>query len=131
MLETDIIKAVDAALAEEIRVLAVYLLGSGARGALRTDSDIDLALLLDPGEKMSSLERTDLANRLSYSLGRCVDLGLINSKNLVYAKEALFSGKQIYVRDKARAAMTAATLLGMYVRFNDDRKEVLDAYRAR
>lgn len=116
---------------KELRVLAVYLLGSGARGELRKDSDIDLGLLLEPGEKMSSLEKTGLANHLSYILGRCADLGFINSKNLVYAKEALLYGRQIYVRNMSRAALAAATLLGMYVRFNEDRKEVLDAYRAR
>jgi predicted nucleotidyltransferase len=96
MKEADLIKAVDGALDKEIRVLAVYLLGSGARGELRKDSDIDLGLLLEPGEKMSPMERTGLANRLSYSLGRCADLGLINSRNLVYTKEALFTGKRIY-----------------------------------
>jgi len=113
------------------RLLAVYLMGSGARGELRKDSDIDLGLLLEPGENMGPLERTHLANRMSYSLKRCVDLGMIDSKNLVYAKEALLFGKRIYIKNESRAALAAATLLGMYLRFNEDRREVLDAYRAR
>ena len=118
-------------LEEDKRILAVYLLGSGARGELRKDSDIDLGLLLFNGETIGAKERADLAGRLSYEMGRTVDIGIVSSKNLVYAKEALLTGKKIFDRDRSRSTVASATLLGMYIRFNEDRKEVLDAYRTR
>ena len=105
-------------------------MGSLLRGELRNDSDIDFGLLLLQGEKMDPLELNNLSNELSWELERNVDIGLINSKNLVYAKEALLRGKQIYARDKSEAGVMSAVLMGMYLRFNEDRKVVLDAYKA-
>jgi predicted nucleotidyltransferase len=59
-----------------------------------------------------------------------VDLGLLGSGNLIYAKEAIFTGIRIFSRNDAAADAAEATLLGMYVSFNEERQEVLDAYRA-
>ena len=53
---------------KETNILAVYLLGSAAKSTLRSDSDIDLGVMLEPGVKMSSLKRIELANSLSYKL---------------------------------------------------------------
>ncbi|HOG18679.1 MAG TPA: nucleotidyltransferase domain-containing protein [Syntrophales bacterium] len=117
-------------LSGDSRVLAVYLLGSALRGDLGTQSDIDLALMLETGAKMSSLERLKIANELSYRLERSVDLGEISSANLVYSREAFLSGVPIFQRNPEKIALRRAALLGMYIQFNLDRKEVMDAYRA-
>ena len=114
----------------DARILAVYLLGSALRGRLDRESDIDLALLLMPNAKMSSLERLQLANDLACQLERTVDLGQISSANLVYACEAFMSGIPVFQRNPEQVALRRATLLGMYIQFNQDRKEVLDAYQA-
>ena len=128
--EPGYIKIINEFVEKEPRILAAYLLGSGARDQLRPDSDIDIGIILEPGQKMSPLERINMANSISYALGKTVDMGLINSKNLVYAKEAIFTGRKIFARDESRSLLENARLLGMYIRFNEDRKEVLDAYRA-
>ena len=112
------------------RILAVYLLGSALRGNLGPESDIDLALMLEEGAKMSPLERLKIANHLAYKLGRLVDLGEISSANLVYSREAFLSGVPVFQRNPEKAALRRAGLMGMYIQFNLDRKEVLDAYRA-
>ena len=79
---------------------------------------------------MDILERQDMANTLSYELKRTVDLGEISSRNLVYSREALLTGISVFMEDSDKANLLRANLLGLYVQFNQDRKEVLDAYRA-
>ena len=113
------------------RILALYLLGSAATDRLRPDSDVDLAVLVEPGQVLGALERSRLANEASYSLKRDVDLGEVSSRNLVFAREAILTGKRLFARDAFRAETIETTLLGLYASFNEDRKELLDAYRTR
>lgn len=110
-------------------ILAVYLLGSALNSTMRSDSDIDLGLMIKPGLKMSSLIRAKLAGNLSYKMGRNVDLGEISSSNLVYAREAFLKGKLLYTKDKDLTNLYRANLLGMYLQYNIDRQEVVSAYR--
>ena len=114
----------------DARVLAVYLLGSALRGNLGPQSDIDLALMIEAGTKMSSLERLKIANDLAYKLERSVDLGEVSSANLVYSREAFLSGIPLFQKNPEKVSLRRAGLMGMYIQFNLDRKEVLDAYRA-
>ena len=114
---------------DDLRVLAVFLLGSAARDSMRTDSDIDLAIMFEPGLSMDILERMDIAAKLSYELKHSVDLGEISNRNLVYAREVLLTGIPVYMKDSDKMNLVRANLLGLYVQFNQDRKEVLDAYR--
>lgn len=118
-------------MARDERILAVYLLGSAASGKMRPDSDIDLAVLVAPGRSLSSIELFELAAELAFELGIPVDIGELGSHNLIYAKEAIFKGRRIFVRDRSAADLKISTLLGMYAVFNESRQEVLDAYRAR
>jgi len=117
-------------LSGDARILAVYLLGSAINGNLGSKSDIDLALMLEAGAEMSSLERLKLANDLAYKLERSVDLGEISSANLVYSREAFLTGIPVFQRNPEKASLRRAGLLGMYIQFNLDRREILDAYRA-
>ena len=111
-------------------ILAVYLLGSIQNGNSRPDSDIDLGIMLEPGRKMSSLRRIELANKLSYELGRTVDMGEVSSRNLVYTREALLKGHLLFQKDFNKTNLYRANLLGLYIQFNLDRQEVINAYRA-
>ena len=127
-MDLEIRKAVIAVFKEYSEVIAVFLLGSTASGNSRPDSDIDLAILTDGGESLDPVIRVNIANVLSYQLSKPVDLGQISSKNLVFAREALLKGDPVFVRDEERMNMIRATLLGMYIQYNLDRKEVVDAY---
>ena len=60
---------------------------------------------------------------------RILAVCLLGSTNLVYAYEALLGGIMLIERDSNRAALKRAILLGMYLQFNLDRREVIDAYR--
>lgn len=110
------------------KILAVFVLGSAVSGNMRPDSDIDLAVLPEGGESLDPIDRINIANSLSFELSRTVDLGEITSDNLVFAREALLKGRPLYVKDEQRMNLARANLLGMYIQYNLDRKEVLDAY---
>lgn len=111
-------------------VLAWYLLGSAATGTMRADSDIDLAILPFPNLVFDRTELIRWGGELSLKLGCEVDIGVMDSGNLVYAKEALIQGKRLTCVDQGRADARAAELIALYMNFQDDRREVLDAYRA-
>lgn len=65
-------------LRDDERISAVYLHGSVARGEARADTDIDLELLLH----------------------RTADVGEVSSRSLVYAKEVIYNGVDVFVRDE-------------------------------
>lgn len=111
-------------------ILAVYLLGSALTGTLKYESDIDLGIMMEPGKKLSVLKRIELAGILSYELKRNVDMGEISSRNLIYAREALLKGIPVFQRDSEKVNLYRSNLLGLYIQFNFDRQEVLNAYRS-
>ena len=113
----------------EQRILALYALGSAEAGTMRSDSDVDLAILVLPGSGFGALERAELGAEASMVLGRDVDLGELSSRNLVYAYEVIMKGRRLFERDEGQVSLIEAGLLGMFARFNEERREVLDAYR--
>jgi predicted nucleotidyltransferase len=117
-------------LGRDTRIAAAYLLGSAARNEMRPDSDVDIAVLPCEGVRLSWMDRLALADGLAEPLGRTVDLGVLDSANLVYAKEAITSGTCILTRDRFRSDLFAATALALYARLREERKEIEDAYRA-
>jgi predicted nucleotidyltransferase len=117
-------------LAREEGLTAAYLLGSGARGCLRPDSDLDLALLPARGRVISAEDRLSLAADLEELAGRPVDLGVLSTANLVYAKEAVAHGVLIFERDPSARARFAMLVLSMYASLQESRREVLHAYAA-
>ncbi len=131
MLDKKKISIIIEQLQKDDRILAVYIMGSAASGRMRPGSDIDLAVLISANKDFTELERLKIASDLAFELGIPVDIGEISTKNLVYAKEAVLIGQRIYVRNESKADLKISTILGMYVVFNEDRKEVLDAYRSR
>jgi len=125
-----LIRRITERLAQEERVAAAYLLGTAARGALRPDSDIDIALLPVRGGVISSGERLSLAADLEDVAGRTVDVGVLSTANLVYAKEAVAHGTVIFERDRPARARFAMLVLSMYASLQESRREVLQAYAA-
>lgn len=117
-------------LGQDARIAAAYLLGSAAAGRLRADSDVDVALLMARGVAFSGRERAELAADLETIVGRPVDLGVLHTGNLIYAKEAVACGKLLFERDRAARARFAMLALSMYASLQETRREVLRAYAA-
>ncbi|MDA0254890.1 MAG: nucleotidyltransferase domain-containing protein [Planctomycetota bacterium] len=119
-----------AALRRYEAVSAAYLLGSAARDQLRGDSDIDVAILVSHGSGLAPDERIALTAELAAIFGRPVDLGLLSTANVVYAKEAVVTGRLLFARHPNVAAEFAMLALSMYASLQESRREVLRAYAA-
>ncbi len=111
-------------------VAAGYLLGSAVEGRLRPDSDVDLAVLPTSREGIPIPERLRLVAELSQVAGRIVDLGILSTASLVYAKEAVAHGRLVFDRDPLATARFAMYALSMYASLQEARREVLEAYAA-
>lgn len=111
-------------------VQAAYLLGSAATNRLRPDSDIDVAILPIVRPGLSIEERLSLTAELTRIFYRSVDLGVLSTANVVYAKEAVTTGKIIFDRDPRVTARFAMLTLSMYASLQEARREVLRAYAA-
>ena len=109
-------------------VYGVYLHGSFAKNTTHLNSDIDIGIMSD-FIKFNKIELLRMASDLEIKLGRVVDLGIISSENLVYSKEAIHNGKCIHCTDNNKRMLMEATLLAMYVELQEERKEILNAYR--
>jgi predicted nucleotidyltransferase len=127
-------KAKEAAIAKRLdqegSLDAAYLLGSAASNALRHDSDVDIALLPARGKSIVRRRLMSLAADLESIIGWPVDLGVLHTGNLVYAKEALTSGRLIFERDSTYRQQFAMLGLSMYAELQENRREVLNAYAA-
>jgi len=129
-LEPALLPRLLARLEKEEQVAAAYLLGSAVRGALRPNSDLDIALLPVRGRVITAGDRLSLASDLEDLAGRPVDVGVLSTANLVYAKEAVAHGRVIFERDHAARARFAMLVLSMYASLQESRREVLHAYAA-
>ena len=112
------------------KVAAVYLLGSVVKGTMRSDSDIDIAILPRNDMSISLQDRIALIGSLSLALRHEVDLGIITAQNLIYASEAILTGKRFLTLDTAYVDQTEMRLLGGYLQLRFDRREVEEAYHA-
>ena len=113
------------------RILSAYLLGSAVSGRMRPDSDLDIAVLpVATAGLLSQVDIAELSATLSLAAGRTVDVGVLSSRNLIYASEAILKGERFFCRDVFKADLAAVTLLGLAVRFEFERREIVDAYTA-
>lgn len=62
--------------------------------------------------------------------GRPVDLGVLSTTNVVYAKEAIATGRLLFERDRRVTARFAMLALSMYASLQEARREVLRTYAA-
>lgn len=111
-------------------VEAAYLLGSAAAGSLRPDSDVDIAVLPRHATGVAVEDRLALTTELTAIFRREVDLGVLSTANLVYAKEAIATGSLLFERDHRVTATFAMVALSMYASLQETRREVLRAYAA-
>jgi predicted nucleotidyltransferase len=110
------------------RILAAYLFGSAVEDQMRIESDIDIALLLVSGRKLSPLDLLEMATSLTSSAERTVDLGVMSSQNLIYSSQAILTGHRFLCRDQYEADLSIATLLGLTVQFKFERREIVNGY---
>lgn len=130
VMTTDKLKQAQRILEQNPAILAAYLHGSTAKGTARPDSDVDIALLPNPGKHLPLRTRLEFAGELESVLGCPVDLGELSTRNLIYAKEVIANGTEIFTTNRFQSDLFMATALAMYAELQQQRKEVLNAYTA-
>lgn len=122
----DLVAALRAALPG---VLAVYHFGSSRDGTAGPESDIDLALLA--GAPLDVVELWELAQRLASEVGRDVDLIDLRRASTVLRHEILTTGERVWCADPVACDRWETAMLSMYLRFNEERAEIMAAIRER
>lgn len=104
----------------------IILFGSYVKGALRRDSDIDIAFLSD--ERKDAYEVFMIAQKLAVLLGRDVDLVDLRRASTVMKARIVHSGKVIYCADEPRRKLFFMQTLKEYALLNERRQEVLASF---
>jgi predicted nucleotidyltransferase len=105
---------------------AIYAYGSFARGEEWPDSDLDLAVLLPPGQQIP--DKLELLGRISRQVHREVDLVSLRDAGLDLARELLRDGKPLIIRREADTLAWEAERMTDYAQFNPRRAEIVNAY---
>jgi len=109
--------------------MAVYVFGSAARDALRSDSDIDLAVLA--AGRVDAELRFDLEQQCARLFGREVDLVDVRSAPLPLQAAIVGEGRLLAAADPSAEAFFANMILSRYCAFNEERRPLLDAIKQR
>lgn len=102
---------------------AIYLFGSFGTSRQHPGSDIDLAIL--PADSADPVRLFQIANELSSSLGREVDLIDLTKATTVMAKEVLRTGDRLAADDLHAARNFEMRTLADYARLNEERHPIL------
>ena len=108
-------------------VQAIYLFGSFNTPNERSDSDIDLALLLPPAQAMSigSLASSELWNALENHLHRSVDLVNLRKAPVVFQNEIVMAGRLLYGACQYAVDEFEMLVLSFYQKLNEERAGIL------
>lgn len=81
------------------RILGVFLYGSAMRGNSRADSDVDVAVLDAPNDRLSWGDEAWLMDALERATGCVIDLRMIRDCSLSHQAHILQEGKLIWAGD--------------------------------
>ena len=114
---------------EREEVLSAYLFGSAASDKLRSDSDVDIAVILDKAIPSNSYfdYRLSAMSDVSRLLHREVDIIVFNEARHVLAHQILKYGIRIFERNKERSRSLEARALMEYFDFLPYRKKCEEA----
>ncbi len=109
-------------------IIAIYLYGSHAQGRARSDSDVDLAVLVAAPVARELLD-TALSDLLL--IHEAVDLVDLRDVPLTLAIQAIDEGRCLYCSSEAKRAEWETTLMSRYANLNEERREILQDIKAR
>ncbi len=105
---------------------AIYVYGSFASGDQRPDSDLDIAVLLQPQEaRQATFALGDLQQALIAQTGREVDLVNLRTVNTVLQFEIVVNGERVYCADQYQADNFEAITMSLFQKLNEERAGIL------
>ncbi|MGA8163565.1 MAG: nucleotidyltransferase domain-containing protein [Waddliaceae bacterium] len=105
-------------------VMGIYLFGSyGTLNETKT-SDLDLAILFK--KSPNNVELWNFSQEIASLINREVDLVDLNRASLVFQFQVLTTGKRVYCKDENACEQFEGKVWPMYIRFNEERKDILD-----
>lgn len=129
MLQEKELEQIKKYLAEKLSPYLVILFGSAAKGIMRKDSDIDIALLSD-----HQLDEYGLflhAQELASLINRDVDLVDLEKASTVFQAQIVGTGRVIHCTDEHRRMLFQMLTLKKYAKLNEERKPILDKIKER
>ena len=111
------LEALRRVLAEDPRIAYALVFGSSARGAAGPHSDVDVAVGLAPGLRLTALELGELASRLEDAAGKPVDLVLLEEAPPGLAYRVFRDGRPILERDRKAMVERKARAILEYLDF--------------
>lgn len=106
---------------------AIYVYGSFAQGEEWPTSDLDLAVLLPPGQDIPDL--LQLMADISRRVGRNVDLVDVRRVGDVLRREILDKGRTIYVSEPDEVLAWEASAMSRYARHREEIRGMLEDFR--
>ena len=97
------------------RIACALLFGSRGRGAAHPRSDVDVAVGLARGARLSAREVGDLVSRLEEAAGAAVDLVILDEAGPGVAYRAFRDGRPILVREARNLAERKARAILEYL----------------
>lgn len=99
------------------RFAFALVFGSAARGSVHAHSDLDVAVGLCPGSRLSALDLGEVVSRLETAAGRPVDLVLIDEAAPGLAYRVFRDGQVLFVRDRRAFVERKARAILEYLDF--------------
>ncbi len=109
-------------------VQAIYWFGSSAMGQTHSESDIDIAVLLP--RRMDPVACFAAQNQLEWILRSDVDLVDLRSASTVMNFEIIRTGQRLFCVNRNACIDYEALQMSLYFKLNDERAEILEAFRA-
>ena len=106
---------------------AIYLFGTYATEDERPDSDVDIAVLLPPGEAKQTVHMAISNVRVAIErlLGKDVDLINLRQVSTVFQKEIIMAERRILCADAYAADEFEMLVISRYQKLNEERADVL------
>jgi len=110
-------------------VAGIYAYGSRVNGPTHPESDLDIALLLPPGESVAIETLAQLEGDLEAIAGCAVEVAVLDrGRSVVHCKEVVSTGVLLFVGDALAVEAFEMQVFAEYASFCEDRASVLKAY---
>ena len=106
---------------------AVYVYGSFARGEEWPDSDLDIAVLLPPEQRIPDL--LELVGDISKQIHRDVDVVDLRRVGDVLRREVLENGRTVFESDPEKVLAWEASAMSRYAHYREEVRGILDDFR--